>query len=119
MKTHEIFMTDDVALEVAKILAANGYKIEAIKLVRHISSLHLEKVDYANGLVNSLKSSREFVENDFKIPYSPKPGDRFHYNNDDYEILSIHNDKVWVYNEDFHYHFTIDYNNVVKNGTKV
>jgi hypothetical protein len=114
-----IIMDDNAALNYAKYLMANGQKIEAIKVVRYISSLPLEK-GYFNGkpvLTNSLKAAKEFVENGFIIPYVPQVGDTVSiFGKGEYKLIALSSDAdyAWCYNFVNAIYVTVDKNTLTK-----
>ena len=102
---------------VAKALASSGGKIEAIKLVRQMYWLDLEKNTDTGNI--TLLSAKNFVENGFKIPeYIPQVGDRIQYVNKFFIIKAKHKDELWMYSEAEDRHWTYLWNTYMKENTK-
>lgn len=95
-----VSMNKEEAMIYAKALAAAGRKIEAIKIVREMYWLPLEKFNgYMKGY-NSLRAAKEFVEGGFVLPYEPKVGDKLRYDATGgiFLIRAIHGNEFWLYN---------------------
>jgi len=93
-----VTMSKEEAMIYAKALAAAGRKIEAIKIVREMHWLPLEKFNGSMKGYNSLKAAKQFVEGGFVLPYEPKVGDRiFRNNGHPYLVRAVHGNDVWLY----------------------